>query len=61
MLKGLTAQYLLRQTYRVKKGDVILVHAAAGGVGQILCQLLAEDADGQPRPDVLRVPEPCRL
>jgi NADPH2:quinone reductase len=38
MMKGLTAQYLLRQTYRVKKGDVILVHAAAGGVGQILCQ-----------------------
>jgi NADPH2:quinone reductase len=38
MLKGLTAQYLLRQTYRVKKGDVILVHAAAGGVGLILCQ-----------------------
>ncbi len=38
MLKGLTAQYLLRQTYRVQKGDVILVHAAAGGVGQILCQ-----------------------
>jgi NADPH2:quinone reductase len=38
MLKGLTAQYLLRQTYRVQPGDVILVHAAAGGVGQILCQ-----------------------
>ncbi len=38
MLKGLTAQYLLRQTYKVKKGDTILVHAAAGGVGQILCQ-----------------------
>ena len=38
MLKGLTAQYLLRQTYRVKEGDWILVHAAAGGVGQILCQ-----------------------
>jgi NADPH2:quinone reductase len=38
MLKGLTAQYLLRQTYKVKKGDVILVHAGAGGVGQILCQ-----------------------
>ena len=38
MLKGLTAQYLLRQTYRVKAGDTILVHAAAGGVGQILCQ-----------------------
>ena len=38
MLKGLTAQYLLRRTYRVKAGDTILVHAAAGGVGQILCQ-----------------------
>ena len=38
MLKGLTAQYLLHQTYAVKPGDTILVHAAAGGVGQILCQ-----------------------
>ena len=38
MLKGLTAQYLLRQTYQVQPGDVILVHAAAGGVGLILCQ-----------------------
>ena len=38
MLKGLTAQYLLRQTYRVHEGDNVLVHAAAGGVGQILCQ-----------------------
>jgi len=38
MLKGLTAHYLLRRTYRVKKGDTILMHAAAGGVGQILCQ-----------------------
>lgn len=38
MLKGLTAQYLLRQTFRVKKGHIILVHAAAGGVGQLLCQ-----------------------
>ena len=38
MLKGMTAWYLLRRTYRVKKGDTILVHAAAGGVGQILCQ-----------------------
>jgi NADPH2:quinone reductase len=38
MLKGLTAQYLLRQTYRVREGDTILVHAAAGGVGLILCQ-----------------------
>ena len=38
MLKGLTAQYLLRRTYRVEEGDVILVHAAAGGMGLILCQ-----------------------
>ncbi|HEY8579914.1 MAG TPA: quinone oxidoreductase [Beijerinckiaceae bacterium] len=38
MLKGLTAQYLLRRTYRVQAGDTILVHAAAGGVGQLLCQ-----------------------
>ena len=38
MLKGLTARYLLRRTYRVKPGDTILVHAAAGGVGLILCQ-----------------------
>jgi NADPH:quinone reductase len=38
MLKGLTAHYLLRRTYRVARGDSILVHAAAGGVGLILCQ-----------------------
>jgi NADPH:quinone reductase len=38
MLKGMTAQYLCRRTYAVKKGDPILVHAAAGGVGLILCQ-----------------------
>jgi NADPH:quinone reductase len=38
MLKGLTAWYLLRETYRVQKGDPILMHAAAGGVGLILCQ-----------------------
>src|SRR3712207_3502364 len=38
MLKGMTAQYLLRQTYVAKSGDTILVHAAAGGVGQILSQ-----------------------
>jgi NADPH:quinone reductase len=38
MLKGMTAQYLLRQTYRVKDGDIILFHAAAGGVGLIACQ-----------------------
>ena len=38
MLKGLTAHYLLRRTYRVQRGDPILVHAAAGGVGLLLCQ-----------------------
>lgn len=38
MLKGLTAQYLLRRTFRVQPGDTILVHAAAGGVGLIMCQ-----------------------
>jgi NADPH2:quinone reductase len=38
MLQGMTAQYLLRRTYRVKSGDTILVYAAAGGVGLILCQ-----------------------
>lgn len=38
LFKGLTAQYLLRKTHAVKKGETILVHAAAGGVGQILCQ-----------------------
>ena len=38
MLKGLTAQYLLRRTYKVSKGETILVHAAAGGVGLLLCQ-----------------------
>ena len=38
MLKGLTAQYLLRRTFRVERGHTILVHAAAGGVGLILTQ-----------------------
>jgi len=38
MLKGMTAQYLLRRTYRVEAGVTILVHAAAGGVGTLLCQ-----------------------
>ena len=41
MLKGMTARYLLRQTHEVKAGDVILVQAAAGGVGLILCQWAA--------------------
>ena len=38
MLQGLTAQYLLRRTYRVQPGDTILIHAAAGGVGLMVCQ-----------------------
>ena len=38
MLQGLTAAYLLRKTYRVQAGDAVLVHAAAGGVGTLLCQ-----------------------
>jgi NADPH2:quinone reductase len=38
MLKGMTAQYLLRRTYAVKPGDTILFHAAAGGVGLIISQ-----------------------
>ena len=38
MLKGLTVQYLVRRTYRVERGDVVLVHAAAGATGLLLCQ-----------------------
>ena len=38
MLQGMTAQYLIRRTFRVQPGQTILVHAAAGGVGLILCQ-----------------------
>ena len=38
MLKGLTAEYLLFRSYKVQPGDIVLVHAAAGGVGLILCQ-----------------------
>ncbi|MEB0207461.1 NADPH:quinone reductase [Pseudomonas sp. CCC3.1] len=38
MLKGLTVQYLLRQTYELKGGETVLFHAAAGGVGSIACQ-----------------------
>jgi NADPH2:quinone reductase len=40
MLQGLTAHYLVTSTYAVKKGDVALVHAAAGGVGQLLVQMI---------------------
>ena len=38
MLKGMTARYLLRSTFRVEPGQTILLHAAAGGVGLIICQ-----------------------
>src|SRR5438093_216430 len=40
MLKGMTAQYLLRRTYKVQRGETVLFHAAAGGVGLIACQWL---------------------
>ena len=40
MLKGCTVEYLVRRTFPVKKGDWALVHAAAGGVGLLLCQWL---------------------
>jgi NADPH2:quinone reductase len=40
MLKGMTAQYLIRRTYKVQAGETILLHAAAGGVGLIACQWL---------------------
>jgi NADPH2:quinone reductase len=38
MLQGMTVQYLLNSTYKVQKGDTVLFHAAAGGVGSIACQ-----------------------
>ena len=38
MLQGMTAQYLVRRTHKVQPGETIVVHAAAGGVGLILCQ-----------------------
>jgi NADPH2:quinone reductase len=41
MLKGMTAEYLLRRTYAVKRGDTIVFHAASGGVGLIACQWAA--------------------
>jgi NADPH2:quinone reductase len=40
MLQGMTAEYLIRRTYEVQSGDVVLIHAAAGGVGLIACQWL---------------------
>ena len=41
MLQGMTAHYLANSTYQIKKGDVALVHAASGGVGLLLCQMIS--------------------
>jgi NADPH2:quinone reductase len=41
MLQGMTARYLIRDIFKVKSGDTILIHAAAGGVGLIVCQWAA--------------------
>jgi len=41
MLQGMTARYLIRDIYKVGAGDTILIHAAAGGVGLIVCQWAA--------------------
>ena len=38
MIRGMTVRYLLRETYAVQRGDTILIHAAAGGLGLIFCQ-----------------------
>src|SRR3546814_20727964 len=40
MLQGMTVEYLVRRTFKVSKGDTVLFHAAAGGVGLIACQWL---------------------
>ena len=42
LLQGMTTEYLIRRTYRVKKGETVLFHAAAGGVGLIACQWLKQ-------------------
>lgn len=59
ILQGLTAHYLLRQIHRVEAGDVLLVHAAAGGVGLILCQWAA--ALGAQVIGTMSTPEKARL
>ena len=41
-LQGMTAHYLVNSTYSIKPGDVALVHAAAGGTGNLLCQMILE-------------------
>ena len=40
LLKGMTAEYLIRRTYRVKAGETVVIHSAAGGVGLLACQWL---------------------
>ena len=42
MLQGMTTEYLIRRTYKVQKGQTVLFHAAAGGVGLIACQWLKQ-------------------
>jgi len=42
LLQGMTTEYLIRRTHKVKKGDTVLFHAAAGGVGLIACQWLKQ-------------------
>ena len=59
MLKGLTAQYLIHDCYRAKKGDTVLVHAAAGGVGLIAGQWLADK--GVTAIGTAGGPEKCKL
>ena len=41
MMQGLTAHYLINDSYKVKNGDIVLIHAGAGGMGQILSRLCA--------------------
>ncbi len=72
MLKGMTAHYLLRRTFRVQPGQTILFHAAAGGVGLIACQwakhlgatvigTVGSDGQGRARQGArLRPPDPLR-
>jgi len=46
MLQGMTMHYLIRSTHELKKGDTILLHAAAGGVGLLLVQLAKQIEPG---------------
>ena len=59
MLQGLTAHYLVNSTYAVKPGDVALVHAAAGGVGQLLVQMVT--AKGATVVATAGTDEKCRI